>query len=108
MRKVDLQSNMRKNIFNDSQVYMGFSSTKRDELAKSLKLPNEYRSQLYKQEEPISEFNHKTLVQRRGYNRSMSGIREYTDTRRDVLDSLSNSHTRSTSCIFGLQNRSHQ
>lgn len=110
MRKVDHQKEMRKNIFTDSNVYLGFSSSKRTELAQSLKLPSIYKSQIYKEEEPMQNIqNHKTMVQRKASNSTMRGIREYGDNRRSLLESLGTSqHTRSTSSIFGLQKRSFQ
>lgn len=46
---------MRKEIFEGSNVYLGFSSSKRDELGQSLKLPSIYKSQIYKTEDQTSE-----------------------------------------------------
>ena len=51
-KKMDYEANMRKQIFNNSNWYLGFSSSKRGELANSLRLPNVYKSQIYKNEDP--------------------------------------------------------
>lgn len=41
-KRYDHQTQMRKNIFENSHFYMGYSSKKRNDLAQSLKLPQEF------------------------------------------------------------------
>lgn len=76
---------MRKAIFNDSQCYIGFSSKNRSELAQSLKLPPIFKSQMYKDKDSNEEPLHKTMIERKPSNDRYKDIREYSETRREVI-----------------------
>jgi hypothetical protein len=51
---IAMYKNGDKNTFNDSHLYLGFSSTKRKELASSFKLPQSYQDELYKDTESVN------------------------------------------------------
>lgn len=55
MKVVNFQKKLGKDIFNDSHFYLGFSSTKRSELAKEFRLPSEYKTQIYKSDTPTTK-----------------------------------------------------
>eukprot|EP00345_Euplotes_harpa_P004851 CAMPEP_0168326774 /NCGR_PEP_ID=MMETSP0213-20121227/5509_1 /TAXON_ID=151035 /ORGANISM="Euplotes harpa, Strain FSP1.4" /LENGTH=134 /DNA_ID=CAMNT_0008329565 /DNA_START=458 /DNA_END=862 /DNA_ORIENTATION=+ len=108
LKKFDPQREMRKKIFTDSQLYLGFSSNKRTDLAQSLKLPPIFKSEMYKDKDPNAELAHKTLVQRRSGNDRYKAIREYSESRKEVLDTLCKPRLRNSTSIFGLQQSSNQ
>ena len=47
-------SNGNKNTFNDSHFYLGFSSTKRKELASTFKMPKNYQDEMYRDTESVN------------------------------------------------------
>jgi len=107
MKRYDQEDTMRKIIFGDSQLYLGFSSKKRNELAQSLKFPTGLKTDLYKGEDLSDPLYYKsTLATSRNSDR-YNNIREYSDSRREVLDKISSPKTRNTSSIFGLQRSSY-
>jgi hypothetical protein len=55
MKVMNFKKVMGKDIFNDSHFYLGFSSTKRSELAKDLGMPSEYKEQIYKLDTPYTK-----------------------------------------------------
>ena len=96
--KPNFEKKMRKEIFNDSKVYMGFSSFKKGELADGELQPAMYRSQLYKEEEPVKPYSLKPTMSRRVSNPQFKNIREYSESRTEFLDTLNkDAHTRSSS-----------
>lgn len=107
LHKVDFEKKMRNNVFESSQIYMGFSSRKRENLAGDLQQPDWHKSLVYKEDEPLQIFNHKTNVQRKCSNNALKSIRDYGDSRSDFLSVLGqDNHVRSSSSIFGLQRSS--
>jgi len=102
----DFEKKMRTKIFNKSNVYSGFSSQRRVELADGSILPSVYRSQIYKEEEPWKNFTLKPKMAQKTSTLALDKIRAYNENRCDFLDTLNKSHTRSQSSIFGIQKSS--
>jgi len=98
LHKPDFEKKMRKEVFNDSKVYLGFSSFKRGELSDGMLQPAMYRSQMYKEEEPRKHYTNKPAMSTPMRNPDMDNIRSYSTQRSDFLDTLNrSSHTRSSS-----------
>mmetsp|Transcript_9305 Transcript_9305/g.8220 ORF Transcript_9305/g.8220 Transcript_9305/m.8220 type:complete len:198 (-) Transcript_9305:74-667(-) len=98
MHKPNFEKKMRAELFNDSNVYMGFSSQKREDLADDYLQPSMYRSQIYKEEEPSKPYSLKPAMSNRCSNPDLKNIRDYNDSRSEFLSTLNRgSHTRSTS-----------
>ena len=106
IHKPNYEKKMREFNFVEDQVYMGFSSRKREDIIGRGRLADECKSEIYKEEEPIRDFTQKTFVQKRASNPLLSSIRNYNDSRSEFLGELGKCHTRSSTSIFGLQKSS--
>lgn len=107
LHKIDFEKKMRNNIFESSEVYLGFSSRKRENLAEEIQQPDWHKSLVYGGEKDLQILNHKTKLQNKMSNSVLKNIRDYTESRRDFLSVLGqDNHVRSSSSIFGLQRSS--
>jgi hypothetical protein len=106
IHKPNYEKKMRDFNFNEDQVYLGFSSRKREDIIGRGALADECKSEIYKEDEPRRDFTQKTLVQKRASNSLLRSIRDYNDSRSEFLGELGKSHTRSSASIFGLQKSS--
>lgn len=87
MKQYDKEDTMRKLIFGEESLYMGFSTKKRNELTQSLKFPNGFKTENYNGEDLHDPLYFPAKAQTDTENeRKYAKARNYNSSTRAIFD----------------------